>query len=56
MTDLFNVVKASKAQCLENAGRDIDEQMFAIEKDEEYLPEFKSCVKDLTVKFTEARL
>ena len=49
--DLFKVVKASKAQCLSNAGKDIDEPMFAIEKDEEYLPEFKTCIKDTVVKF-----
>ena len=55
LKDLYGVVKASKAQCLHNAGRDVEEPMFAIEKDEEYLPEFKTCVKDLTVKFQDAR-
>ena len=55
LKDLYMVVKASKAQCLHNAGKDVDEQMFAIEKDEEYLPEFKTCVKDIVTKFQDAR-
>ena len=29
--------------------------MYALEKDEGYLPEFKTCVKDITVRFNDAR-
>ena len=35
----------SKTACLNKAERDIETQMIAIEKDDDYLPDFKDCVK-----------
>ena len=42
--DLYAVTFIAKQHCLAQAQRDTDTTMFAIEKDEEYLPEFKTCV------------
>ena len=36
----------SKFACLKNADRDMHETMTSLERDEEYLPTFKSCIKD----------
>ena len=45
----------AKKNCLITQGREVDEQMFAIEKNEEYYPEFKTCVKDCLVQFMQKR-
>ena len=44
MKDAYIQAKGAKLVCLEEAGRDSDTTMFAIEKDEDYLAEFKTCV------------
>ena len=42
--DLFMAASLSKAKCLKEADREVDTPMFAIEKDEDYLGDFKTCV------------
>ena len=45
----------SKAACLNKAKREIDTPMIAIEKDDDYLPEFKECVKSNVLAIGETR-
>ena len=42
--DLVMATMLSKAKCLKEADRETDTPMFAIEKDEDYLGDFKACV------------
>ena len=44
--DFVEGVTAAKEDCLSKHGHDASFPMFAIEKDDEYYPEFKTCVKD----------
>ena len=44
--DLVINTMFSKVKCLENAGKEANMTMYAIEKDDDYLPTFKTCVKD----------
>ena len=41
--------------CLDKQGKDTTMPMFAIEKDEDYFPEFKECVKESMTAFLEQR-
>ena len=41
--------------CLKKAERDMYETMLSLERDEEYMPSFKSCVKDRLNDIIEAR-
>ena len=43
--NLASTAWAAKRQCLKDAGREDDSTMLAIQRDEEYLPEFTECVK-----------
>ena len=51
---LFNM-KITKALCLGRAEREFDESMMSIERDEEYNPVFRECVKETLSGFLEAR-
>merc|ERR1711907_775922 len=42
--DLYVFGLAAKMKCLKDAGKEMDTTMLAIEKDEDYLGEFKTCV------------
>ena len=53
--DFVTSVSAAKMKCLESQGHEVDEPMFAIEKNEEYYPEFKECVKTSLLDFFAAR-
>ena len=46
MKAMFMNAVISKALCLQNAGKDADTTMFAIDRDDEYKPEFKTCFKE----------
>ena len=54
-SDLIRQAYLAKTRCLFESGHEPDEQMFAIEKDEDYYPEFKTCVKDSIVEFMNGR-
>ena len=43
--DFMKNIYQTKVACLHKAERDIETTMFAVEKDEDYFPEFKECVK-----------
>ena len=47
-TELMKITMLSKMACLKKADKEVDTTMMAIEKDEDYLDEFKTCVKDTT--------
>ena len=49
--DFMRQTAFAKAKCLTSHGHEIDEPMFAIEKNEDYYPEFKECVKDSLTTF-----
>ena len=49
--DFMRHAHIAKVNCLVAHGREADEAMFAIEKNEEYYPEFKTCVKDSLTNF-----
>ena len=42
--ELLTATFLSKAKCLKDAGKETDTTMLAIEKDEDYHSEFKTCV------------
>ena len=44
--DFMRHATMAKVKCLSAHGRELDEPMFAIEKNDEYYPEFKDCVKE----------
>ena len=54
-SQLTRDVIMSKAACLNKAQRDIETQMIAIEKDDDYLPDFKECVKSTVMAICETR-
>ena len=47
---LVKVTAISKMACLHTAQREVDTTMFAIEKDDDYLGDFKACVKETVFK------
>ena len=49
--DFIGNLAISKTKCLHEAGREVDEPMMAIERDEEYYPTFKECVKTTITGF-----
>ena len=49
--DFMRQAHIAKVKCLVSQGHEADEPMFAIEKNEEYYPEFKTCVKDSLTSF-----
>jgi len=49
--DFLANLAISKAKCLAEAGRELDEPMMALERDEEFFPVFKECVKTTIVGF-----
>ena len=53
--DFMRHTQYAKVNCLLSQGHEADEQMFAIEKNEEYYPEFKTCVKDSLISFMAKR-
>ena len=55
MADLISNMKIAKMKCLAEADREVDETMFAIEKDEEYLATFKECCKTTLTGFLDWR-
>ena len=54
-SDFIRQCYMAKTKCLVEQGHEMDEQMFAIEKNEDYFPEFKTCVKDSMVEFMNNR-
>ena len=54
-SDFLKNAVFAKAMCLSQAGRDPETTMFAVEKDEDYLPEFRECVKSNMTSFLEQR-
>ena len=44
--DFVNVMTHSKAYCLAKDDKPQDFPMIALERDEDYMPTFKDCVKD----------
>ena len=53
--DFAKNIGLAKVLCLSNTGRDIATPMFALERDEEYFPEFKECVKDSMQTYLQKR-
>ena len=53
--DLVQNILLSKIQCLRQAEKPSDTTLFALEKDEEYYPEFKECVKTTMTDFLNHR-
>ena len=47
---LVKVTALSKMACLNTAQREVDTPMLAIEKDDDYLGDFKTCVKESVFK------
>ena len=45
MAELMKVAEASKKHCLVSNDREIYEPIFALEKDEEFFPVFRQCLK-----------
>ena len=50
VTSFLESFLLARSTCLTAAGRDEDETMFSIQKDEAYLPEFRECVKEKLVE------
>ena len=50
-SDFVGNLNIAKAKCLAEAEREIDEPIMAVERDEEYFPTFKECVKTTIVDF-----
>ena len=50
-SDFVGNLAVAKAKCLAEAEREIDQPMMAVERDEEYFPTFKECVKTTIVDF-----
>ena len=46
MKDFIAMTFACKVKCLSDAGKDVETPTFALKKDEEYYPEFKTCMKE----------
>ena len=44
-----------KDKCLLDAEKDIDTPLYALQKDEDYYPQFKSCVKSTLLDFVARR-
>ena len=53
--DLVRNIFLSKAKCLLDAGKPTHTTVFALEKDEEYYPTFKECVKTTVSDFLSFR-
>ena len=49
-TELMKITMLSKIACLKKADKEADTTMMAIERDEDYVDEFKTCVKDTTAE------
>ena len=54
-SDLIGNIGYAKSMCLNMAERELDEPMMSIERDEEYLPVFKDCVKNAVVEYLNDR-
>ena len=56
MAEAMQVAEIAKFKCLkEDPDRDTDEPVFALQKDEEYFPTFRTCVKNQLLGFFEMR-
>ena len=40
-----------KNKCLLEGGKDLDTTLYALQKDEDYYPSFRSCVKETLIDF-----
>ena len=54
MKQLIKNAPLAKAACLEKAGKETDTPWYAIYRDDEYQPEFKSCYNDTMKSMLEA--
>ena len=48
-------IKNIKDKCLYDAGKDLDTPLYALQKDEEFYPELKACVKNTLIDFVAKR-